>query len=258
MIHPLKGIVRRQIWIAKMPEVIVDTPSAYQQYRGTLEVKHEEDGLCWFWAYPSLMPWPRPVVWLYTPVVGNKWPGDLWGIDKNGNFLVIECKQCKRRDDPFKAFLDFHPRGGAELSASHWQGKFRRHLQAELDFPESISERPANKTDGILPRSNKRKHIRRWPQVAHIIDTYIRSAQYRTVALSYLQTRAEAHDPTPYYLALMIVSDPRASLLNERALAYGRALQILVGSDHVRVIAVSATVLDHNQVRITAEQAHIL
>ena len=242
-----------------MPEVIVNTPTAYQQYQGTLEVKHEEDALCWFWAYPSLMPWPRPVVWLYTPVVGNKqYPGDLWGIDKNGNFLVIECKQCKRRDDPFKDFLDFRPHGHAELSASHWREKFQRHLQAELDFSESISERPWNKTDGLLPRSNKRKNIRRWPQVAHIIDMYIRSTQYRKFALSYLQTRAAVQDPTPYYIALMIVSDPRASVLSERAIASGRALQRIVGHDHVRVSTVSATVLLHNQVRITAEQAHFL
>ncbi|MBM4340663.1 MAG: hypothetical protein FJ110_14115 [Deltaproteobacteria bacterium] len=242
-----------------MPDVIVNTPTAYQQYRGMLEVKHEEEGLCWFWAYPSLMPWPLPVVWLYTPVVGNKqWPGDLWGIDKNGDFLVIECKQCKRRDDPFRDFLAFHSQGRAELSASHWQEKFPRHLRAELAFPEAISKRPANKTDGILPRSNKRSHIRRWPQLAHIIGMGIRAPQYRTLAVNYLQTRAALNDPTPYYLALMIVSDARASVLSERAIASGRALQRMVGPDHVRVITVRATVLVRDQVRITAEQAHFV
>ena len=242
-----------------MTEVTLETPTTYQQCRGLLEVKHEEDGLCWFWAYPSLMPWPRPIIWLYTPVVGNmQWPGDLWGIDKSGNFLVIECKQCRRRDDPFKDFLAFHLQGRPELSASHWQEKFPRHLCAELDFAESISERLANKTDGILPRSNKREHIRRWPQVAQAIDMYIRSPQYRTLAISYLQTRAALHDPTPYYLALMIVSNPRASVLSEKAIASGRALQRMVGCDHVRVITVKATVLLLNQVRITAEEGNFL
>jgi hypothetical protein len=242
-----------------MSQIIIATPSEYQRYRGTLELKHEEEALSWFWAYPSLLPWPRPVVWLYTPVVGNKrWPGDLWGIDKNGNLLVIECKQCKRSDDPFKDFLAFHPQGRLELSATHWQEKFPRHLQAELHFPESISERPPNKTDGILPRSNKRKHIRRWPQVGHIIDRYIRSPQYRTLVISHLQTRAAAHDPIPYYFALMIVSDPRASVLSEAGIISKRALQRMVGSDHVGVITVRATVLLHNQVRIATDQTHFL
>jgi hypothetical protein len=55
-----------------MSTVILDAPIEYQRHRQLVEVKHEEDALCWLWAFPHLMPWPRKIVWLYTPV-DRKW-----------------------------------------------------------------------------------------------------------------------------------------------------------------------------------------
>jgi hypothetical protein len=235
--------------------MILDTPIEYRQHQGYLEVKHEEDALCWFWAFPHLMPWPRPILWLYTPVVGNKnWPGDLWGIDSQGELLIVECKKCKRSDDPFIDFVPFHESGRPELSAEHWKWKFQKHLKAELAFSDCLTERPKKKTDGILPRSNKRKHIQRWPKLGRIIDDYIRSPEYKDHALHYLQIRAGRHDPTPFYLALMVVSNSKSPIISERAIASGRKLQQMVGSDHVRVITVIGAFLRDNKVRIAVKE----
>lgn len=239
-----------------MDTVIFDAPIEYQRHRELVEVKHEEDALCWLWAFPHLVPWPRKIVWLYTPVVGNRsWPSDLWGIDSLGELLVLECKQCKRSDDPFVDFVSYHRSGRyEELSASHWQEKFQKHLKAELAFPDCLLERPKGKTDGILPRSNKRKHIRRWSQLGHIIDNYIRSPMYKREALNYLQIRAGRYDPTPFYFAVMVISNSKAPILTEKAIASGHALQRIVGREHVRVIAVKGTFLSDTQICLAAEE----
>ena len=44
--------------------VIVDLPAEYRADADKLDLKHEEDALCWLWAHPFVFPWPRPVAWL--------------------------------------------------------------------------------------------------------------------------------------------------------------------------------------------------
>jgi len=237
-------------------EVILDLPEKYQDQHELLDLVHEEDALCWFWAYPDLIPWERPVIWLYTPVVGNKkWPGDLWGIDCQGELLIVECKQCKRSDDPFVDFSNYHrDEIKEELTASHWMKKFNKHLKAERIFTNCMQERPRGKTDGILPRSNRRAHIRRWPQLGRKIDDYVRSSSYRENAQDYLTTRLNRQNPIPYYLALMVVSNEKSPILTDAAKESGRALITKVGSEHVRVITVKGNILVNNQVRVVAEE----
>ena len=148
-----------------------DLPAEYCGQTGLLEIRHEADAICWFWAYPNLLPWKNLVHWLYTPVVGNsRWPGDLWGVDADGELLILECKQCRRRDDPFHDFVAYHRAGREEFTSEHWLAKWQKHLQAELSLPSSTTERPKGRTAGSLPRSNRRSHIRRWPDLATSID----------------------------------------------------------------------------------------
>jgi len=238
-----------------MSAEIVELPDEYRGDTDMVAVRHEEDALCWLWAYPSLLPWRAPIVWLYTPVVGKaRWPGDLWGVDRHGDLLIVECKQCRRADDPFKDFLAFHYDDRDELKAAHWERKFRKHLKAELAFPDMISERPPNRTDGILPRSNKRSHIRRWPALVEQIEVRIRSTKYETVALSYLGERAKADNPRPYYVALMIVSDAGRPLLSEGAICSKVELERMVGTEHVVVVAIQADRLPQNRARIIARR----
>lgn len=219
--------------------MIVDLPPEYRDSNLLVDTKHEEDALCWLWAFPSIFPWPKPVAWLYTPVVGNsRWPGDLWGIDSAGDLLVIEAKQCKRRDDPFVDFVKFHRTAREEFSAAHWRRKWERHYSSELSFPNGWSERPPGMTDGILPRSNKRSHLRRWTDLTKCIDDQIRADQYSQSVKRYLQVRDKSHNPPPYYLALMIETDHKHPILTEVAEESARALQAITEDLHVGVIAV--------------------
>jgi hypothetical protein len=219
--------------------MIVDLSPEYKDSNLLVDTMHEEDALCWLWAFPSILPWPNPVAWLYTPVVGNtRWPGDLWGIDSAGDLLIIEAKQCKRRDDPFIDFLKFHNPSRQELSAVHWQLKWRKHLSAEVSSPNGWSIRPPGKTDGILPRSNKRSHLRRWPSLSRLIDDQIRTRQYTQNVQRYLQVRDQLHNPAPYYIALMIETDQKYPILTDVAKKSARALQTVAGDNHIGVIAV--------------------
>ena len=219
--------------------MIVKIPSEYDDLNLFVNTKHEEDALCWLWAFPSIFPWPRQVAWLYTPVVGNtRWPGDLWGIDSEGDLLIIEAKECKRRDDPFVDFVRFHNPFREELYASHWQLKWEKHFLAEISFPNGWSERPLGKTDGILPRSNKRKHLRRWPSLCQKIDDQIRNRQYDQKVKRYLQIRDQRHYPEPYYLALMIETHQNHQILTNVAKKSALALQTITKDNHVGSIAI--------------------
>ena len=239
-------------------DVIVDLPPEYQGQASIIDVKHEEDALCWLWAFPYLLPWKRPIAWLYTPVVGNsQWPGDLWGVDSRGDLLVIEAKRCKGYDNAFKDFGVFHHNGRKELSADHWERKWSFHLRAELTFPEGSSERSHGHTNGILPRSNRRQHIRRWPRLAERIDRYIRSSEYSSAVTKYLQTRAKAGNPTPYYFGLMIESRQGNPILNVGSIASAVKLQRKVGFSHVIAVAIGCQRLSQNKACIQARKVRL-
>ena len=227
-----------------MNECVVQftTPVEYRDGGGPMHVRHEEDAVTWLWAFPQLVCWPRPLEWLYTPVVGNRrWPGDLWGIDDGGELLILECKQCRRRDDPFADFLRFHQPDREELTASHWKRKFSLHLAAELKYANGMQERPRGRTAGILPRSNRRTHLRRWPELVAMIDSRIRDSAYATTVSGYLEVRAKAGNPIPNYLAYIIQSRETMPVLTPAALTSARGLQARVGPERVGLLVVMAT-----------------
>lgn len=218
--------------------MIVDLPEEYWAANEFIDVIHEEDALCWLWAYPQIFIWPYRVEWLYTPVTGNaKWPGDLWGIDSIGNLIIIEAKQCKRKDDGYIDFVKYHRSYREEFTSCHWQSKWKKHFLSEVQFPNGWMERSLGKTDGIIPRSNKRSHIRRWTSISQIIDDYIRNGQYERNIRQYLQIRHQLNNPPPYYVGLMIETDSKYPILTEAALSSARNLKEITSEDHVIAIA---------------------
>lgn len=239
-------------------ETIIALPKEYREMEHSLKVRHEEEAICWLWAFPSLLLWNSSITWLYTPVVGNKrWPGDLWGIDCNGDLLIIEAKRCERNDDAFIDFGKFHYAGRKEISAMHWERKWTKHLKAELSFRNGFMERPKGKTDGILPRSNKRQHIRLWAELAKGIDVNIRSENYKKHVVANLQTRDANQNPTPYYFALMIQSNLQHKSLKDKSMASAKTLQKIVGRNHVAAIAIHCEKENERYGRIGADRIHL-
>lgn len=235
--------------------MIVALPEEYWDSSFLIDTRHEEDALCWLWAFPDIFPWPNPVTWLYTPVVGNtRWPGDLWGIDTKGNLLIVEAKQCKRRDDPFMDFVRYHNSSRLEFSAIHWQVKWQKHFLSEISFPNCWAERPSGRTDGILPRSNKRSHLRRWPELSQLIDDRIRSKQYAENVKRNLAIRNKLLNPTPHYIALMIETDLNYPILTDDAKKSAKTLQKICSKNHIGVIAIHCKITSDNKGNIEARK----
>lgn len=227
--------------------IIINLPPKYKSVI-YVDVSHEEEAVCWLWAYPEIFIWKNQISWLYTPVVGNKrWPGDLWGIDSEGNLLIIEAKRCHTNDDPFKDFEEYHTKNRTEFSADHWEKKWLRHYKAETDFADSVSVRPVHKTNGILPRSNKRKHIRLWRDLGEYIGNYIRTPAYRHQVIHNLNIRRNCNDPLPYYFALMIAHSKMRTVLTHKAKSSAIALAKMIGEDHVSVRVISCKRVNENK-----------
>ena len=128
------------------------------------------------------------------------------------------------------------------------------HLEAEVSFPVSTTERPHGQTAGMLPRSNKRSHIRRWPQLANIIDAAIRSHTYVEGVEAALHKRNQRSNPSPHYFALMVVSD-HSPVLSPAAGNSRRALIELLGAEQVHVVSTQAEVQNASHVRLSAEMS---
>lgn len=232
-----------------MPEVSVELPPSYRGTLGTLQPWGEEEATVWLWAYPTLLGWPRPVIWLYAPVIGKRrWPGDSWGIDSAGNLLIVETKMCKASADPFEDFLAFHRPDREELTAVHWRHKFQHHLLPELRQDHILANR--REKAGIVPRSCDRRALRLWPQLAGIIDAAIRSPGYNLSANSALDARAAAGNPEPFYFALMVKSKPSGRVLSNQGLHSCLSLRGVMGDEHVTVLAISCIVTSSGSAQI--------
>ena len=212
----------------------LDLPDLYKKEEKYLNLRHEEEAICWLWAYPTLLNWKTEIQWLYTPVVGNKrWPGDLWGIDKDGDLLIIECKQMKRNDDPFIDFVQYHSDNREELSSRHWVEKFEKHYTAELKYDHVLDTRVKLKTDGIVPRSNKRTWLRTWKNVAERIDNFIRSSAYKDRVNSFLNVREETGNRKPFYIGLLVQNKEQQQPLSDKAIDSRDQLIQKVGLNNV-------------------------
>jgi hypothetical protein len=66
------------------------SPKAYKCRKGLLSIIHEEEAILCLWAESRLLQWEYPIAWINSPVVGkHRWLGDLWGIDSQGDLIII-------------------------------------------------------------------------------------------------------------------------------------------------------------------------
>jgi len=203
---------------------VVSIPEIHKSQNGTLSIWHEEESIVWLWAFPDLFPWPYRVKCLFTLVDGNKrWPGDLWGLDNEGNLLIIEAKnrRTQLKSDPFVDFEDLlmsHDSCVEEITSENLRQKWERLLKKELIFPNGYDQRPKGKTGGILPRSNQRKHIRIWEDIAKRIDERIRSDDYKFTVDRLLKKRKSRNNPVPHFIGLLVRDKKKGFGLNEKGL----------------------------------------
>ena len=225
-------------------------PEDYRCQKGLLSIIHEEEAILWLWAESRLLQWEYPIVWINSPVVGkHRWPGDLWGLDSQGNLIILECKRALPAD-PFGDFVDFHKPTRPELSSRDLLKRWERHYWDEVSFPNSWEERPHGRTGGILPRSNKRRHIRRWKYLAQLIYNHIKSSEYTDIVKSNLGARAKRNNPPPFYAGLLVIANTNSSFLSPKGHQALLDLQRIVGPDHVNLYIAQARRLGDSQVEI--------
>jgi hypothetical protein len=162
------------------------------------------------WAWPRLLGWQRPLNWLFSPVVGNKvYPGDIWGIDGNGDLLIVETKldRSGRGQNPFADFVPCCQRSVEEL----WHANsLRAHWLHLADLEDVFLDEHARylQTDsplkgtypGVLPYSRHRDAVWRWQSIfrRRVLPKFRRGSWRREVERS-LQKREARKNPAPFF-----------------------------------------------------------
>jgi hypothetical protein len=240
---------------------ISDTPIPRNDRVGGDLLPSEESASFLLWAWPHLLGWPRPINWLFSPVVGNRiYPGDLWGVDSRGDLLVIETKIDRTRwlQDPFGDFVAY----GSGPPKKVWQaGSLRQHwlnlVTKEEEFIRNHAEsltpdfRPNGTYPGVLPYSSHRNAVWRWQSVflKRVIPKFL-NGSYRDAVGRSLEKRADRKNPPPIFFGLIAVIrqiDPKLSQKGRMAFSL---LYRLLGRDRVGLRAIRADRLGGQRMRI--------
>ncbi len=228
-------------------------PDDYGGAERVLSIIREEEAVVWLWAEPRLLQWEFPIGWINSPVVGKRrWPGDLWGVDSQGDLIILECKRILPVD-PFEDFISFHNLNRPELSSQDLLKRWKKHYRAETDprFPNCWEERPSRQTKGLVPRSNHRKHIRRWKHLAALINKNVSSPEYKESVKRNLALRDKRDNPPPYYAGLIIKSNQKSAILSQKGYQAFFDLRETAGTDHVNLYIAQAEVVGNHQVEIS-------
>jgi hypothetical protein len=236
------------------------------QTNGILKINSEEEALVWLWTRPKLFPWPRPVEWVLSPVTGNReWPGDLWGIDSDGELIIIENKLSKlgsrlvrssRTYDPFVDFDKHWEKYKKECSAASILKKWEILLKEERKEPSRLIEvvRPKK---GVLPHSRKCSRLQRWPILTEEIERRVRAGKYEKTVRIYLEERLK-HQSCPHYCGLVVKTKEEK---NVQSLDYCSGsiekLQKQVGADHVHLFEACARATADGALKISVGTVQI-
>lgn len=175
----------------------------------------EEAGTLWLWAWPDLV-WEEDLIWLLSPVSSEPPPygyGDLWGVDQNGQLIIVETKRRIGRSafSKFEEFEENLPDNPIDPDDLHleWREKLKQEEEFVLDLPhfkEPGSQRPQRPYPGVVPYSNRRAVVLRWHILYErkIIPLLKSKSRYRDKVSAYL---AKVKRPNkPVFVGLGVVS----------------------------------------------------
>jgi hypothetical protein len=177
----------------------------------------EEEGSLFYWAWPELLGWKLDFEWLFSPVVGRTWPGDLWGIDEDGSLLLVETKRGDQAQDPmldFVGYLEAQPVKGTNplYSTNLVLERWNDLLKYELSFIRKSQDSDGdlnwwNDTHlGVVPYSSKRFAVCKWPTVyLDYIAPRIKAPTYKKKVRSWLDKRSKISNPGVHFFGLFSV-----------------------------------------------------
>jgi hypothetical protein len=222
-----------------------------------LRVALEEEGSLWLWYSPDLLVWPRPVTWLFSPVVGRSWPGDLWGMDETGELLIVEAKrivQHRRTADPLADFIDAgraDEAGQPPFGTDDIERRWRYYYARELSLPAPTYVGPKGVSPGVLPYSVHRRALNTWTALAGVLSERLRSPSYENAVDAALEARRRGGDQMPHYVGLFVLASDAPAKLSARGTDSWRRLVDAAGISHVHLRSVWAERLPTLSLRLT-------
>lgn len=224
------------------PEHVGRKTFQYSVDASGIHVTCEEDGTRCIWAFPELIQWSSEIAWLFA-YVASEGIGDLWGVDANGNLLIVENKRSKkgaRLQDPFSDFLSPSFLDNSSLfQSSCLRNKWRVQLKEERDWirrGEPFIE--SEVVRGVVPYSYHRWGIRACHEFYRkCLRPVILSAEYENRVLSFLARREERGDPGPVFVGLFTVVHAGIPGLSATGIQSYRQLEAIVGPERIHMAA---------------------
>jgi hypothetical protein len=227
-------------------------------------IPFEESASLWMWAWPELLGWRRPVTWLFSPVVGyRKYPGDLWGLDSDGELLIVETKfdRHRRAQNPFSRFFPYWSDPNtrelwpAEALKAHWTDLYKKELKFFREYARHLSPLVpiAGTHPGVLPYSSHRGAIWRWQDLylSHVAPLF-RDDRYKRAVEECLRRREALVNQKPRFVGLIATVHPWGPKLSTAGRKDLGDLRAAVGTDHVYLRAVQAERCTGTEIRIHA------
>jgi len=236
---------------------------------GVLQVK-EESGTVWLWRDPALLGWHKSIAWLFSPPHGGKgWKGDVWGIDSNGELIVVESKVVIKNKagtqpkhcDPFRSLYVLHSkqRGKRDrFPVNKIREKWQKLHDLEGRVAVDCNYRGKRTQPGILPYGSYRHALKGWCKLYRAIRrTVKKNSSYSKRVVTRLKKRGHYKDRSvPYYFAFFTIGDDfkrpiaLSELLSKKGKRHYDKLKKKVGKGHLLVAAACARANTHSRVTV--------
>lgn len=223
---------------------------------------NEEEGSLFLWAWPELLQWQSDYVWLFSPVVGRKWPGDIWGLDNQGNLLLVETKRGDSPKDPMRDFIGYAKELSIEVLNTIRHSELIHERWNKLLNQENIFIKRTLKSGseldwwndyhpGVIPYSSKRFIIRKWPQIyLELIVSQLLDPLYKDKVEAWLYLRKNQTDPKLHYIGLFTVPSGEEPGLSSRGRENFHLLKEVVGKEYVHWRALKVEVRESAPVKV--------
>jgi hypothetical protein len=232
-------------------------------------VLYEEAASLWAWAWPKIIGWHFGLEWLFSPVVGQEWPGDLWGIDATGSIVLAETKLARDPQDPMRDFLGYCCPSKAGIRAplpnvDHLRHRWLRYKEMELRFAEESLAlvRAGHDVDathpGLVPYSRKRLLVRRWITLyEEVILPRVKDRLYTRTVESWLNLRSASRNERVDFVGIFACEDKEVPRLSARGREAAKMLGDEVGLDRIHWRAFSARPRNEKYISIEAWQPEL-
>jgi hypothetical protein len=226
-------------------------------------IPSEESATFWLWAWPQLLGWPRAITWLFSPVVGHlKYPGDLWGLDSQGNLLIVETKLQRRGHEPQDPFSQFVGYCRSAYARRLWRTEsLKKHLKRLEAQEQSFVRDHAEKLTpdcpltgsypGILPYSSHRATVWYWQTVFRLeIAPRLSDSRYERAVDRCLRLRETNGNPPPIFFGLVATTRPNDPRLSAQGFEAFARLRERVGGTRAHLRAIRPQWCDRDRIEV--------